>query len=641
MSSARIGKLDSRDDLLAWMEQMLPSDFDYCTRAGASYPDPIRRLEALLRPLWGLWPVHFGPSDDKPHTRGASCSEQGIALARLGTSTELYLRELRRRVEHDELPEITTANRQIAVETAVLSFALAKYRARFLELFSETGRRRLVDWLGRLNDIEFPAGNWYFFLAFANAALRCNGLRYSPERLDFALAGIDSFAEGDHWYTDGPGEQRDYYVAFAFHFYGLLYARYFAPQDDRYAQKFRHRAVAFAEDFSYWFDAQGRSLPFGRSLTYRFAHVSFWSALVVTGSYRDAALSLGQIKGIILRNLRFWQQRPITAPRENNLLIGYGYGQPLMAEDYNAPGSPMWAFKAFLLLDLPADHAFWHTEEETLDKAALRAQPEPGFLLASSARQTTALSVRQCPRNPQLYRAAEKYGKFAYSTFFGFNVGRGPQGLEQFALDSTLAFSVAGHDQYASRLISDGGHVAERYALSRWRLWGSQIAVTSFLVPLSAECHARVHLVETTLAVDVAEGGFPLHGWNRKYDQMRLGPRRVSVTNAFGCSWIEDALGGRDARVVSQGPNTNLYSPEKNAIPALAGRLDPGHHVLACVVGGEPAQVLPDGLAADCPAPGPNENRPQVTVGVEAGRVRVSWGNETVDMTVEGVAGTT
>lgn len=42
--------------------------------------------------------------------------------------------------------------------------------------------------------------------------------------------------------------------------------------------------------------------------------------------------------------------------------IGYCYPQMYMAERYNAPGSPYWGMKSFLLLALPDDHPFWIAE---------------------------------------------------------------------------------------------------------------------------------------------------------------------------------------------------------------------------------------------------------------------------------------
>lgn len=56
--------------------------------------------------------------------------------------------------------------------------------------------------------------------------------------------------------------------------------------------------------------------------------------------------------------------RPIRDPA-GLLTLGYGYAQPALAEQYNAPGSPYWALKAFLPLAVPAEHPFWTSPEHT------------------------------------------------------------------------------------------------------------------------------------------------------------------------------------------------------------------------------------------------------------------------------------
>ncbi|MGP8847725.1 DUF2264 domain-containing protein, partial [Enterobacter hormaechei] len=77
---------------------------------------------------------------------------------------------------------------------------------------------------------------------------------------------------------DGPGRPKDYYISMAFHFYGLLYAT-LSPDDTERAVVLRERSRLFAEGFIYLSAADGASVPFDRSLTYRFAMVAFWSAV--------------------------------------------------------------------------------------------------------------------------------------------------------------------------------------------------------------------------------------------------------------------------------------------------------------------------------------------------------------------------
>ncbi|MGJ8624692.1 MAG: DUF2264 domain-containing protein [Yoonia sp.] len=161
---------------------------------------------------------------------------------------------------------------------------------------------------------------------------------------------------GDGWYRDGVGNRVDHYVGFASHVYGLLLHR-FAPDTDK--GDHLKRARAFAPQFAAWFDDHGRGLPLGRSMTYRFTLSAFFGAYALSDP--DPVLPWGVLKGIVLRNLRWWADQPI-ADRDGVLSVGFGYANPHMAEDYNSPGSPYWAMKAFLVLAMPADHPFWQSE---------------------------------------------------------------------------------------------------------------------------------------------------------------------------------------------------------------------------------------------------------------------------------------
>ena len=64
----------------------------------------------------------------------------------------------------------------------------------------------------------------------------------------------------------------------------------------------KERATLFAQEFKYWFTQPGEAIPFGRSLTYRFAH-SLESDV--------EALPWGEIKGLISRHLHQWMNKDI------------------------------------------------------------------------------------------------------------------------------------------------------------------------------------------------------------------------------------------------------------------------------------------------------------------------------------------
>lgn len=81
------------------------------------------------------------------------------------------------------------------------------------------------------------------------------------------------------------------------------------------------------------------------------------------------------MKGLIVRNFNWWLGQKMF-DRDGILTIGYCYPQMYMAERYNAPGSPYWGMKSFLLLALPDDHPFWSAEAAPIP-ALERLKPMP------------------------------------------------------------------------------------------------------------------------------------------------------------------------------------------------------------------------------------------------------------------------
>lgn len=558
-----LGDYMEKEKLYNWMLSMLPENNEYVSSSSASYKKSIQCFEAALRPLWAVLPVYFSNS-------------------KVNTKVRKYIDQLIYLFNSNQLPKVTTKNRQVAVEAEVLAYGLGKYRERFLNLFSEEGKINLVKWLNKLNTIEYPDGNWYFFLLLVNEALKINNLQFSETKLKLAHEKIESYYLKNGWYQDGKNGALDYYIAFVFHFDGMLYSTFC---NDSYSKKYKERAVEFAKNFRYWFDNNGSAVPFGRSLIYRFAQSAFWSMYVTSGMYKEKnSFKLSDVKEIITKNLSFWQQKNIT--NSNSVLsLGYGYNQQLMTEDYNAPGSPMWAFKAFVLLDLSDNHKFWKINESHnfLDKKI--AQKEPGFLIVSSQNQNIIYSCKQFPKNINMYQGKEKYCKFAYSSLLGFDISRNQLGLEGYAIDSTLAFSLLNHEQYMSKYKTDGYKVENDYLITSWHLW-DEVNVTTYLIPINLDSHLRIHVIYNFVPLESVEGGFSLPNWNQKYDSFLTNKNRLKVFNNYGYSIIKDVLGDRKPGLVNQGPNTNLLNPNKNAIPILKKRIDKGKHIFITLVSG-------------------------------------------------------
>ena len=297
-----------------------------------NYDQKAIRLEAFSRPLWGLVPFWAG---------GGSAPEfEEIYRKGLAAGTDPKSKEYWGGFH---------AFDQRFVEMAAISYGLILTPEKLWEPLTDSEKDNLVNWLYGINEYELPVCNWVLFAVLVNIALKKLGRKYDADKLEKYLAGADSFYLGDGWYQDGDSGQKDYYVSFAIHFYSLFYARVMEKEDPDRCRLYKERADLFAKQFIYWFDEGGASLPFGRSLTYRFSQVSFFSACLMAGV---EPFDTGIMKGLIVRHLCDWLEKPIF-DRDDILTIGYGYPNLVMGERYNGPGSAYWAMKTFAVLMLP------------------------------------------------------------------------------------------------------------------------------------------------------------------------------------------------------------------------------------------------------------------------------------------------
>lgn len=170
------------------------------------------------------------------------------------------------------------------------------------------------------------------FRVFANLGLKANDAPYSHERIEADMDHLDTFHRGDGWSNDGPSDytQMDYYSgSFAIQYLQLLYSKLAKDFDPKRAEEYQRRAHSYALDFVHYQAPDGHSIPFGRSLTYRFATIGFWSAFAFADVEPPAPLTWGIIKGLLLRNLRWWSRHHHIFQSNGMLNIG-SYGRDLI-----------------------------------------------------------------------------------------------------------------------------------------------------------------------------------------------------------------------------------------------------------------------------------------------------------------------
>ncbi len=555
-------KLETKQDFRKWMLQVLeplkPLYSEGCARlhlgdSGVTYPEVSIEMEAFSRPLWALVPLWLG---------GGKGFE------------EIYQKGLENGTNpaHPEYWGGFGDYDQRFVEMAAIASSLIFTPEKLWEPLSEEGKKNLAKWLYGINEHIIPDCNWQFFMILVNVALKKLDCPYSQERLSSGLEKIESYYIGEGWYRDGGSSQKDYYISFALHYYGLLYAVAMEDEDPERCLDFKERARVFARDFIYWFDENGSALPYGRSLSYRFGEAAFWSAYVFAGLDDIPA---GVVKGILSRHLNWWLEQKIF-DRDGVLTIGYGYPNLIMAERYNAPGSPYWGMKTLLCLGLPDDHPFWQAEAEkmpTLEPVKMLNKAD--MIMHRHGKDVMAYPAGVCERYGHGH-VPEKYSKFAYSTRFGFSIAKSQIVLHENAPDSTLAFVIDGDDYVFVRKYSDSYKVFPDRVVSSWHPFPG-ITVDSTIIPKEYG-HLRIHEIHSQYDCTAYDCGFSVKKFTENYEQTEKEHTASVFHKGQGCK-VSGKGPEAAGLVIEADPNTNVLYPN-GSIPAVSYRIKKGETII-------------------------------------------------------------
>lgn len=392
----------------------------------------------------------------------------------------------------------------------------------------------------------------------------------------------------------------DYYSgSFAIQYLQLLYSKLASDTDPERAEEFRNRARQYALDFVHYADPEGRLITFGRSLTYRFAMIAFWGAVAFADVELPSPLSWGVVKALYLRNLRWWSTQHDIFQSNGMLTLGYSYPNAYLCENYNSPGSPYWCMIAFAPLALPESHPFWSSKEEPHPFSTTRVvRPilHPLQIVIRSGGHTFLLSSGQSCHYP-LKATQAKYGKFAYSSAFGYSVPTGSYTLEQYVPESALALSDDLGETWKMRRTVDHAKI-ENYgevpvlssSMSPW----PDVTVQTYLIPPAAgspNWHIRAHKIMTGRDVQTAEGAFAVYGCRNSdgraltslsnssswdgYHATNKGALVISRSGAVGIVELLLTNDGRRGGILNADPNSNLIEP-RSVVPTLYADIKAG-----------------------------------------------------------------
>ncbi|KAJ9116266.1 hypothetical protein QFC24_006783 [Naganishia onofrii] len=590
--------------------------------SGTHYDLKACQLEAFARPLWGLVSLLAGGGEyERTETW-----RRGLAS---GTDPE-----------SEEYWGASKGKDQRMVETSPIGFALVMAHEQLFDPLDDRSKKNIAEWLGAINDKPMPDTNWLWFRVFANLALSriSPDEHYNPTRMKADLDHLDTFqlrGEDSGWSRDGPEGvlQLDYYSgSFAIQFAQMAYSKLMQKEDPERCENYRKRALRFALDLLYYFDDEGRCIPFGRSMIYRFAVVATFSILpfAFEDLPEDYPLKWGHVKGLVLRHLRWWGTQQDIFKSDGTLNIGYCYENMTMTENYNGFGSPYWCCKAFACLAVPESHPFWQADElpwPTDLFPAVTSLPDPLHIMVrlppsspALATHTYLLSSGQACHYA-LKASESKYGRYAYSSAFGFSCPTGAFGLEQMAADCMLALCDdpeedgfgQGERWRVRRLAEDaklvhyGDSSDQVYLHSIWRPWKNLVSVETWLLPPTAaapDWYIRIHKIVTDRELRSSEGGWPCYGQGpdgRALVQVFSGEKGqggleesgiVRAITSAGIVGLKDLSSTpRQGKLIQSDANSNLIF-SRSVLPSLLGKHQSGsEEFLVTAVFGQPAKV--------------------------------------------------
>lgn len=541
----------------------------------AHYGRSAAGMEGYARILWGLGPLLAQKNQSLPPETLSEIEEWKVIAKRgLVNGTD---------PGHEEYWLDVRDYDQKMVEMAAIISALLLAREALWDSLTDRQKQNVIRWLNQINTHEVHANNWRFFRILVNMFFLKIGAAYNEKRLAEDWEIIESCYQGGGWYFDGHPGQKDYYIPFAMHYYGLLYSVYMTEREPGRCEELKRRARAFFKDFLYWFGGDGREVPFGRSLTYRFAHSAFFSAL----AFADRCADFSVLKHMILENLRYWMEMPVF-DNGGILTIGYQYPNLIMSERYNAPGSPYWGLKTFLVLALPEEHAFWQQEEQKplferkrfLEKAGMIAvHEESGHTLLYPAGQHSA----------NFGNTRAKYQKFVYSNLFGFSVSRGTE-LEDGAFDNVLVVTRVGKNDWHMRNGDRNHRITEQYVMLEYEPIEG-VVIKTVIVPLEIG-HVRLHFIQSHIDAEYADGGFAIKTEEKaqemRQDMVCITEDAVRCSFPWGNAGAVCLAGEGTPRLVRPFPNTNIMYGS-TVIPTIYYKLPAGEHILANYFHGDAA----------------------------------------------------
>lgn len=474
---------------------------------------------------------------------------------------------------------------QKAVELAPVALLLLMYKENTWDTYTMEQKQTITSYFENINKIQLCSNNWIFFrIIICSALQQLTGRDYSLH-IDQGWKLVDQCYQGEGWYRDGINGTEDYYNAFGFHFYSLLYNYLF--DDEERNKIIRKRAILFARQYYFFFDEEGRSIPFGRSLIYRYAVVSFWSMMLVNRLLNDKESK--HASKLISNHLEWWSHQQVYDINGYQCL-GYAYPNNYMLEAYNSSGSVYWSLKAFLVLLAGEQMEIWGHDDscnQIIDYGSHRLAN--GNIIISTTPCGNIAYVNSFNGSGQRQDPA-KYMHFAYHSATGFNIDRSLSNSVSLSDDSSLFFDINGVKivRKSNIIYKNRSYYIQDFF---WRA-GDYIKVYSSVIPLG-NYYTRIHVIESRVDCTCYETGFPISSNDSR--TILKTDTLCGVVNPFYNSAIYKLVGNGQPLFFRNERSSNIYYNE-TVLPAISYKIKKGRQIIADLTGLNYSSVSEDAI---------------------------------------------
>lgn len=314
----------------------------------------------------------------------------------------------------DLIGEYGVGQYQHSVEVAALVICLLYTKEMIWNRYSQQQKNQIAEFLSTYAHARTTGHNWRFFNLMVLSFLKTEGYPVDEACLKDHITNLLCHYNGDGWYRDR--ESTDFYIAWAYQFYGPLWCKYYGYQHEpELAALIERWHNEFLQSYGLLFSRCGHQLMWGRSILYRCAaSVSFGAAFLLRNTTADPGWSRRIASGNLLQ---FFERDDIYL----NGVPCLGYYGPFgpMVQFYSCGASPFWFAKTFVALALEQDSPFWTATEGEGIWTTLHGKSHhltlacPGLAISNFAKSGTSEIRPAKVSNRSFY-----YNRLAFNTDF-------------------------------------------------------------------------------------------------------------------------------------------------------------------------------------------------------------------------------